>query len=440
MLLTVLHFKATVVKGLIMAATSILAMQHMARTQATVISMDDEHVRSKNVELRDFFWDRVITTMLVLLFGVTSVQAIVSYLSDEEVVCAITENHTTSIQRYINQLCQKDTPNYGKFYNIGLYSEIAILSGLHVFWSQVWSGRIETFKSTVNAMSLERNKSGQFEASDLSSVRYLERNLESTTLTWTYMLKIGGQITVCLLSFALLTFYPNLGFSYATQTMQVFECHNDSFVDSAGQWPLTAANVYCVSSELSNLQILRWFNFAALVVIILANTLGTFLLAYSLYYYHLLDYKRVARFILYTGLRRDHYPEHHYKSGCSGKYEMCSGGFTHSWSFLIFSLFWYCKYNKCCSREGGCCCSPCCGCCDDENLNEGLIPFDMSFLVVRLHGSHTKMGEALLNVLIDNHVDYRIKNECSKIKHFALGRDDSLSKIVEGMLSVVPIV
>ena len=406
-----------------MAGRSLWPME-VARVANTVISMDPEDNNSqkpKAIQLRDFFWDRVINTMIVLVFGVTSIQAIVSYFNGGGLKCVIAENHSISVLEYINQLCQKDVPNYGKFYNISLYAETALLSGLQVFWSQIWSGRIQSFKSTVASMSIAQKKiTGQFETSDYNLARYLERSLESTALTWTYMLKIGGQITVCALGIGFLIFYPKLEFSYGLDTMIVFECNNDTLVN--GQWPLVEQSVHCVLTELSNQQILRWFNFTALVVIIFSNIIATFLLAYSLYYFHLLDYKRVARFILYTGLRRDHYPEYHYKSGCNPQYEMCGNGCTHSCAFLIFSLFWWCKTSKCNVCLTNSCC--CCDCCDTYTETK-LIPFDMTFLIVKLHGTDSKMGGMLLNVLIDNYLDYLIKNECSKsgepIKKTTLG-------------------
>lgn len=402
-------------------ATSALGTMEAVRAAMTIIQMDDDGLKpkAKVIQLRDFFWDRVITTMIVLVFGVTSVQAIVSYFSDGGLRCWIAENYSETVQEYVNQLCEKDVPNYGKFYNIALYAEVAFLSGLQVFWSQVWSGRIDSFKSTVASMSLKRNTTtGQFESSDCDSARYLERNLDSTALTWTYILKIGGQLAICSLGIGFLIFYSELGFIYAVQPMLIFECNNVSLLDR--QWPLVESSIYCVLTELSNLQILRWFNFVALVMIIAANICGTWLLAYSLYFYHLLDYKRVAKFILYTGLRRDHYPEYHYKSGCNREYEICSGGCTNSCSFLIFSLCWWCKTSKCnvCLS----CCS-CCNCpsCDEDNFTRGLIPFDMTFLIVKLHGTNSKMGEALLDVLIDNHLDYLIKNECSEMARLEKG-------------------
>ena len=418
--------------------TSLLTVE-AARAAMSIVQMDDGTSKSETVQLRDFFWDRIISTMLVLIFGVTFLQTIVSYFSNGELLrCVITENHTMSVQEYINQLCQKDVPNYGKFYNIAIYAEVALLSGLHVFWSQILNGRIESFKSTVASMSLQRSDTtGKYDSSDHDLARYLERNLESTALTWSYMLKIGGQITVSFLCIAFLIFYPELGFTYSVEPTLVFRCYNDSAVD--GQWPLIDHNsVHCVLTELSNQHTLRWFNFAALVVIILANIVGTFLLAYSIYFYTLLDYKRVARFILYTGLRRDHYPQYHYKSGCNTEYEMCGGGCERSCNFLIFSLFWWCRTSQCSvCLENKCCC--CCGrrsCCSDENFTRGQIPFDMTFLIVKLHETNTNLGEALLNVLIDNHLEYLIKNECTYNK---LAIDDStrsysLGQIITGII------
>lgn len=51
-------------------------------------------------------------------------------------------------------------------------------------------------------------------------------------------------------------------------------------------------------------------------------------------------------------------------------------------------------------------------CWKKEIIETATIPFDMKFLITRLYASDTKKGEALLNVLIDNHIDYLIKNEC----------------------------
>ena len=390
----------------------------VTRATKTIIPMEDDSVKQKIIQLRDFFWDRVITTVIVIIFGVTSVQAILSYFDNEGLRCWTSGNYSVAINQYISLLCRKDVPNYAKFYSISLYAEVALLSGLHLFWNQVWSGCIENFKSTVSSMSLKRSTiTGHFELSDHEAVRYLERNLESTALTWTYILKIGGQIAISALSMGFLAFHPELGFSF--EPMLVFECSNTTLLE--GQWPLAESSTNCALTQLSNLQILRWFNFATLVIVILANVVGTFFLAYSIYFYHLLDYKRVARFILYTGLRQDHYPEYHYKSGCNRKYEMCSDGCTNSCKFLSYSLCWWCKTSKCSLCVGTQCC---CQCCNEENFTRELIPFDMSFLIVRLLGTNTKMGKALLDVLIDNHLDYLIKNECSNVARLIKNEED----------------
>ena len=365
-----------------------------------------KYLKPKAIQIGDFFWDKVISTMIALIFGVTSVQAIVSYLIDRGLSCVIEETHTTSMQEYINQLCQKDVPRYAQFYNIALYAEVAFLSGLHVFWSHIWSGRIESFKSIVASMSLTRDKiSGQFKTSDFDLARYLERNLQTTTLTWTYMLKIGGQILVCFICLGVLTFLSSLEFTNVSPTL-AFECFNDSIVD--GQWPLVEkGSVFCALKELSTPQILRWFNFVALVVIITAAVVSIFLMAFTYYYYHLLDYKGVAEFILHTGLRRDHYPEYHHKHG-SNKYGMCQIGWVHCRKFLEYSVFWLCK------RES----------------NPVIISFDMIFLITRLYASDTKKGEAFLNVLIDSHLNYLIKNECSTLGRSSSERKDSFGDII----------
>ena len=114
-------------------------------------------------------------------------RAIGSFLQNTDAKCLIEENHTTNEEEYINQLCTGAAPSrlYGRPI---IYLAIALLSGLQLFWSLICSGRIESFKSTVNSMSLKRNpKTGQFEASDLESSRYVERQLCSRVLTCMYL-------------------------------------------------------------------------------------------------------------------------------------------------------------------------------------------------------------------------------------------------------------
>ena len=366
---------------------------------ALAIPMDREvptTQKSKTIQLRDFFWDRVINTTIVLVFGVISIQTIASYFEGGGLKCVIAENHSISVLEYINQLCLKDVPIYGKFYNIFLYVETVLLSGLQVFWSQIWSGHIQMFESTVASMSLIRNKTtGQFEADDFDLARDVEQNLESTTLTRTYMLKVFLQMIVCLIGIGILTF--GLGFSNDIDTMLVFECYNDTLLN--GQWPLVEQSVHCVLTELSNLQILQWLNFIALFVIMYSNIASTFQLAYSLYYFQLLDYKRVAKFIFYTGLKREHYPNKYYSMTLSRCYIQC---------------------RKCCNNG------------DDERA---LIPFDMIFLIVKLHRTDSKIVRMLLNVLIDNHLDYLVKNECSKLARSLM--EKSLGSKMEGIITSI---
>ena len=53
----------------------------------------------------------------------------------------------------------------------------------------------------------------------------------------------------------------------------------------------------------------------------------------------------------------------------------------------------------------------------------------MTFLIVRLLGTNAKIGEELLDVLIDNHLDYLIKNEC--IKENWQGIHDQIARLQE---------
>ena len=84
-------------------------------------------------KLLDFWWDKLILTMIVLLLGITSVQTVASYFKSGGIDCLITEDHTRTVLAYINQLCREELPNFAKYFQIALYAEVTLLSGLQVF-------------------------------------------------------------------------------------------------------------------------------------------------------------------------------------------------------------------------------------------------------------------------------------------------------------------
>ena len=200
----------------------------------TEIQMDNdsESVTSgKAVELREFFWDKVISTMLVLIFGVTSIETIASYFNNEVLTCLVAENYTETVQSYMNQLCIEELPNYGKNFKIILYVQVVALSVLHVFWTQVWSGYVDTFKSAIGSMSLKQDRTtGRFPESDFATARYLENNFKDSALMWTYITKIAGQIVVSVIGI-FLTFYEGLEFD----EILTFTCNSSAFPE----WPLS---------------------------------------------------------------------------------------------------------------------------------------------------------------------------------------------------------
>ena len=182
----------------------------VSKAAKTEIQMDsEESVTSvKAVELREFFWDKVISTVLVLIFGVTSIETVASYFNNAILTCLIAENYTETVQTYMNQICTEELPNYGNIFKIILYVQVIALSGLQVFWTQVWGGYIDMFRSAIGSMSLKRDRmTGRFPESDFATARlYLEKNFKDAALTSTYITKIAGQIIISTIGI-FLTFY-----------------------------------------------------------------------------------------------------------------------------------------------------------------------------------------------------------------------------------------
>ena len=153
--------------------------------------------------------------MILLLLGVTSAQTIASYLQRSTVKCYVSSSEfSESIQAYINELCAGEIPNYGKYFQIAIYAEVSLLSGLQIFWILICNGHHESFKSAVSSMNLGRNTTtGQFEASDLETVRYLERKLGSSILFSIYILfKLVLQFIICVTGISI-SFIYQLQFS-----------------------------------------------------------------------------------------------------------------------------------------------------------------------------------------------------------------------------------
>lgn len=299
--------------------------------------------------LSNFWWDNIILTVITLLLAITFAQSITSYFSSG-INCLVTENHTNSVRVYINDLCSQELPNYAKYFPLALYAEVALMSGLQVFWRAACNGRIECFKTSVNTMSLKRSpKTGQYESSDIDTVRYLGGKLHSVSLTLTYiLLKLGLQ-----------TFVASVGISLAFieqlehNTTTTFECESSSFSNSS-QWPLTSSEIVCVYRELSTLQYLPWINLGASIIIILSVITGLILLLLHLCKR---DYKMIASYMLSTGLKK-----HKYRR------------------------VYLCNCNLPCSKAG--------------------VSMDLAFLISKLYGTNYKLGEAVFNLLIYCHLEY----------------------------------
>ena len=126
-----------------------------------------------------------------------------------------------------------------------------------------------------------------------------QRAMHQVKLLNSVSLKIAGQIVVSVIGIAL-TFFGGLEFD----EILTFTCNSSAFP----QWPLSEPDIQCTHyEELQNLQIFRWLNFSVQIVVIGANICAVAMLGSSIYFYNVnIGYKRVAEFVLYTGIRREY--------------------------------------------------------------------------------------------------------------------------------------
>lgn len=337
-----------------------------ANKNHVVIHLGDEKVWLKSGNsLRDFWWDKVILAMILLILGVTSVQTIGSYLQSSEVRCFLQENSSVNYEVYISQLCTGAIPIYVRGRSI-LYFAIALLSGPQIFWALICSGNVQSFTTILHGMSLKRSpKTGLFESSDLESARSLERQQHSRLLTCSYFFSKAVQFILCIASIIVPFFL------FKVQDNTIFICSSQSF--ELSQWPLNVSQIYCTYEEIASLQLLLWVNFASLIVIIFAIVCGILVL---LYRFHRFDHKNIASFVVQTGLQKEHYePFKHYFR------KICFHNERSTYLLRRFNASW-----------------------------------DMIFLIIRQYESNKQLGEALLECLINVHADYLAECTCAQMQ------------------------
>lgn len=294
--------------------------------------------------LSEFWWDRVILSMITVLLGITATQTIVSLIRSETVKCLIAENDTTSssIIAYVNNICSEQISYQ---YQMFVYAEVAVLSGLQVFWSLLHSGRLEDFRMTVNSMVFIRSSTqDQVESSDIQKARALEHRLRCPVLTVTYI------FTKLVLQFLM----AGAGIVWSVVILInriniLFECSKP--IDS--QWPLSSSKIDCVYTAVPALQFLLWINLSASIIIVLATVFGIVLVIKCFFEN---DCRPVALFMLETGLQIQHYRKVH---------------------------FWKRK----------------------QLFKHTRVSLDMALLMKKFYGTNYSKGEALFNVLVYSYLE-----------------------------------
>ena len=304
----------------------------------------------------NFWWDTICTAVITLLFGVASFNTLALNFRSVDIACLVAENRTTSLTIFVNEFCKDQLPVYLKYVQIWLFFEITSLAAVQKFWKLVpLDFSPSQFLSVIYSMSHKRDKNtGCADASDIAKSRHLESLFYSYQHMCSYIfLKVVVQILFAMIGLGL-----SITFLVVSPSPAGFpNCTNGSFPEKL-QWPLSSPDVYCVYPELNYIKILSGINIISVTVIIAANFIGAICLCV---YKTDLDYKRVVKFKLNTGLATGN---RYYSRPCWHLY---------------------------------------CCCCPKQKLQ---VSCDMAFMLMRLYATNTEKADKFFGLLIASYLEY----------------------------------
>ena len=245
--------------------------------------------------LRMFWWDRVVIILLYILLAFFTIDVfskiIARYVSSGFVIVC------NGGDDFIKQYCRDDLPDFAKYFESIVLSEIVGFFGLQYFWNIVYTGNTEHFLNSIHELSFERGKTtGEYERKDIEVLRRLKRKMTKSKLYWTYLaFHMFPQLVLAVAYFTLTYIFR--------ADSAVYTCNNPG----SGIWTEDISNITCIAPEINVLIQIQYINYIVLTCIYLALLYGFYYILIVPGYAHKIAHEYVAEFVAFTGLRPEHF-------------------------------------------------------------------------------------------------------------------------------------
>ena len=173
---------------------------------------------------RNFFWDSIIISAALFIYGLSISSIIAELFSDENSVVCFTESTNRDKNTFINSYCQKDLPK-ARYFPLIVLLQATSLAIPHYGWKVAFSAQFESFLSHAAKVEILREKNtGKYPYHNYTIVKYLRREFsDSYSILIFYFIKLLFQFGIVIACFII----NCLVFEDINKTDITFNCKND---------------------------------------------------------------------------------------------------------------------------------------------------------------------------------------------------------------------
>lgn len=250
-----------------------------------------------SLQLRDFFWDKVVLFLSSSIVALTAVDILTELLrGGSDIVCYLPAEFNVSEgqEDFTNSFCAQSIPDT-QYLPIFVLIHGILIAAWHYIWKSSFSGDLNLFLSLASELSkLSEESTGNYPQRNLAIICKLEREFSPYNMRQIftyYQFKLLAQLVTALVSLLSSAFI-------FTEFDVDFTCPRQG-ADIAA-WPFPGQVVSCIFVSLRLFALVRVFDILLLAFILLVLVWG---LMWTLWRHpHELGYKNVALFSFTTGL------------------------------------------------------------------------------------------------------------------------------------------
>ena len=215
-----------------------------------------------------FFWDRVIFSLAVSIFGLSISGVILEFFkSDEDSLACFSPFENRAQYTYINSYCRKHLPR-GEYFPLLLVLHVAVLVLPHYFWKVFASTEFDFFFSHIARVEILREgNTGKYPHQNYRIVNYLKREFGNRMhILVAYLIKLSIQI-----SLVIVMIIVNVVWFMDINDVIIFKCSDD---DEGNQ---VFGSVTCTNPRKLYINILQGTDLAILIIAAIILVIGLLL-------------------------------------------------------------------------------------------------------------------------------------------------------------------